>query len=67
MRDYTRAPDGTIALCGTLTDANGSSSSYVAWLAPTGETTQVIRTSPYIPMRVALAPDGTIWAQGNDR
>ncbi len=64
MSGFSRTADGTVALCGGLTDAEGRSGSYVAWISSTGQEAHVIRTSPFAAVRVVLGADGTIWAQG---
>jgi hypothetical protein len=66
MRGFSRGTDGTVALCGGLTDAEGRSGSYVGWISSTGQEVHVIRTSPFVAVLVALAPDGTIWTQGTE-
>jgi hypothetical protein len=66
VRGFNRGTDGAIALCGSMTDQDGRSGAYVAWISADGATTQVIRTSPFVAWRVAFAADGTIWAQGTE-
>jgi hypothetical protein len=52
-----------VALCGAATDRVGRASPYVGWVSPKGDI-QVVRTPPYVPFRVAIASDGSIWTQG---
>ncbi len=66
VRGFSRGVDGTIALCGSLIDEDGRSGSYVGWVSPVGTDVHVVRTSPFVPTRVALASDGTIWTQGSE-
>jgi hypothetical protein len=66
VRGFTRGTDGTIALCGSVTDHDGRSGAYVGWISADGTETQVIRTSPFVAWRVAFAADGTIWTQGSE-
>jgi hypothetical protein len=64
VRDYRRGEDGTIAICGGVVDSTGRAGSYVAWTSNHGQDIQVVRTSPYIPVQVTIAADGTIWTAG---
>ena len=66
VRGFNRGADGTVALCGSLTDAAGRTGSYVGWISPAGQEAHVVRTSPFVAVRVALAADGSIWAQGSE-
>ena len=66
VRGFNRGADGTVALCGSLTDAEGRAGSYVGWISSSGQEAHVIRTSPFVAGRVALAADGSIWAQGSE-
>lgn len=66
VRGFSRGTDGAVALCGGITDAEGRGGSYVGWISSTGQEAHVIRTSPFVAMRVAFAADGTIWAQGSE-
>lgn len=58
-------PDGTVALCGWTQDKGGHLGHFLA-LAPPSDSSSinVIRTDPYVPHAVAIAPDGTIWTKG---
>lgn len=66
VRGFSRGTDGAIALCGSLTDGDGRAGAYVGWISAAGTETQVIRTSPFVAWRVAVAADGTIWTQGSE-
>lgn len=66
VRGYSRGADGTVALCGSLTDVEGRTGSYVGWISPGGQEAHVIRTSPFVATLVALAADGSIWTQGSE-
>jgi len=61
-----RGSDGTIAACGCALGRAGRRVPYVALIAPSGQSVQVIRTDPYTPYLVTIAPDGTIWAVGEE-
>src|SRR5262249_9005861 len=45
-------------------DNAGHASNFVGWVYPAGYEAQVVRTSPYVPMSVTVAPDGTVWTAG---
>ena len=63
---FNRGSDGTVALCGSLTDAEGRTGAYVGWISSAGQEAHVIRTSPFVATRVAIAADGSIWTQGSE-
>ncbi len=62
--DWTRGTDGTVAVCGTAWSSDGRDAPFIALFSPDGLAEQVIRTEPYHPYLVALAPDGTVWVEG---
>jgi hypothetical protein len=59
-----RGVDGTIAHGGWARDDMGRVTGYLAIVSPDGQTTNLVRTEPYTPLSVAVAPDGTIWSRG---
>jgi len=63
---FARGFDGTIALCGSALDQAGRKAPYIALVAPSGQSVQVIRTDPYTPYVVTVAPEGTIWTVGEE-
>jgi hypothetical protein len=65
VRGYSSGPDGTIALCGEAKDAQGQVQHFLAILPPDQVTRpKIVRTFPYSPASIAIAPDGTIWTMG---
>ena len=66
VRNFTRSRDGYLALCGSISYAEGRSSNFVALIPPDGSETKVVRTSSYTVVRVAFASDGTLWTQGRE-
>lgn len=66
IMDYDRGADGTIGLAGAFVDNAGGVWAFVAWISPDGSPPTVLRTSPYRPVLVAVAPDGTLWTQGTE-
>lgn len=63
-RDVARIADGTLGICGSLTDGNGRSASYIAFIRPLDGGTTLIRTAPFQPFRIAGSRDGTFWVAG---
>jgi hypothetical protein len=64
--DWDHGVDGTIGLSGSAADPEGRATGFIAWISPDGTTSHVIRTGLYRPSRVAVAPDGTLWAAGSE-
>jgi hypothetical protein len=64
--DWDRGIDGTIGLSGSAVDADGRASGFVAWISSDERTSKVIQTLLYTPWRLAVAPDGTLWAVGRE-
>jgi hypothetical protein len=65
VRGYSYGPDGSIALCGQAKDARGRVGHFLAILPPDPSApAKVVRTFPYSPASLAIAPDGTIWTMG---
>jgi hypothetical protein len=64
IRDVARGPDGSLVLCGWTQDSQGRAGEYLALVSPDGTSVKIVRTDPYAPFGVAVAPDGTIWARG---
>jgi hypothetical protein len=64
--DWDRGADGTIGISGSAADSDGRAATFVAWISADGTNSQVIRTSPYKPAMVAVAPDGTLWTVGSE-
>ena len=66
VRGYTRGPDGTLAVCGAAYGNGGGGAPFIAWITPDGDSQQVVRTEPYTPNLIAIAPDGTFWTVGRE-
>jgi hypothetical protein len=65
--DWDRTFDGrNIALAGSAIDAEGRGDFFIAWISSDGTHSVVSRTSSYIPRRLTVAPDGTLWTAGQD-
>ncbi len=61
---YDREADGTIVFSGQTEAAPRVVSPFLAWTSADGQTQRMMRTEPYFPYRVSVAPDGTIWTLG---
>jgi hypothetical protein len=64
--DCDRGSDGTLWLSGSATDPDGRHAAFVAWISADNTSSLVIRTGQYRPMRIAAAPDGTLWSVGSE-
>lgn len=57
---------GSIAMCGLTKDAHEHSAGFLALAGAGGQIQTLIRTDPFIPASVVVAPDGSIWAVGTE-
>jgi hypothetical protein len=55
---------GVTAICGAARNDNGGVTGFLAVSSGGSEVDRLIRTEPYSPTAVAVAPDGTIWMKG---
>jgi hypothetical protein len=63
VRAAAHGPSGGV-ICGWTVDPVGQASDFLALVSSDGLTTKIIRTGPYAPRSVAIAPDGTLWTVG---
>ena len=63
---FARGADGTVALCGQSYASDGRGAPFIALISADGDPQRVIRTEPYMPAVVAVAPDGTLWTVGHE-
>lgn len=61
---FARGDDGTAGICGLAFDREGRRAPFVSWISADGSTQKMIRTEPYVPELIAVAPDGTLWTVG---
>jgi hypothetical protein len=61
---FDRGADGSVVFTGGVYSAYGQAAPLIAWLAPDGHTERVLRTAPYFPYMISIAPDGTVWTVG---
>lgn len=64
LEQVARSIDGAIVACGTAYDHEGRGGGFVAWIGKSPAESTVVRTFPYVPYLLAVAPDGTVWTQG---
>ncbi len=67
VSDYAAGFDGAIAAVGYALSADSQIGYYLVWVSPDRKRRTVIRLSPYVAQRVALAGDGAIWTIGGIR
>jgi hypothetical protein len=56
--------DGTVVVGGTAVGGDSQGSGFVGIIPPDRSRKTVVRTYPFIPYAVTVAPDGVIWAAG---
>ncbi len=61
---FDRGADGSVVFAGGVYSAYGQAAPLIAWISPDGHTERVIRTAPYFPHMISIAPDGTVWTVG---
>lgn len=56
--------DGILAACGVAKDSARHAWGFWALVPPGGIASKVVRTEPYEPSAISIAPDGTVWTKG---
>ncbi len=64
VHDSDRGPDGSIVFSGSSYSNEGQSVPFLCWISANGQSSQVVRTAPYWPYALSVAPDGSIWTSG---
>jgi hypothetical protein len=64
--DMTVSTTGELAVSGSSMSSTGAAVAFVAWFSPTGKVERIIRTSPFSPLRICMASDGTVWGAGRE-
>jgi hypothetical protein len=64
VTDFASAGDGSVWTCGYADSATAQRSFFLAHLTDDGQGAQIIRTNPYAPWYLTVAPDGTLWTVG---
>lgn len=63
---FARGLDGSFAIGGSAYSADSRGANFIAWISPDSKQQRIIRVSPFVPRRVTIATDGTIWAAGRE-
>ncbi len=63
---YDRDPAGDLVAAGEAYSYDGKLAPFIAIKPAKSEEVQIIRTYPYWPALLAVAPDGTIWTAGDE-
>lgn len=63
--DYALGQDGSMAVAGSAYTSDSRGTTFLAWLSPDKKQQVVVRLTPYFPLAVTLAADGTIWVAGS--
>jgi hypothetical protein len=53
-----------VAICGSASDSAGHAAGFFAVASADGKLETIVRTEPYVPTAVSIAPDGSIWTKG---
>ncbi len=64
VHDVDRAPDGSIVFSGSSYSTEGQSVPFLCWISADGQSSHVVRTAPYWPYALTVAPDRSIWTSG---
>ncbi len=63
--DVCARKDGTIAVAATaLSQDSDRSVPVIFWLRPDGTVGRIVRTSPFVSLRILFSPGGNLWAVG---
>jgi hypothetical protein len=58
---------GNLVVAGGTTNGAGAIANYIASVGKDGHLGRVIRTTPFMPIYICAAEDGTVWSYGIDR
>ena len=58
---------GNLVVSGGIENQAGAIANFIASIGTDGRLSQVIRTTPFVPIYVCAAEDGTVWSYGMDR
>jgi len=65
--DATVSRSGDLFVSGGTTSAAGAIANFIAQIDRTGHVSRVVRTTPFLPVNICAAEDGTVWSYGFDR
>lgn len=63
---FSSGPGGAIAVAGSAFTKDSRGSSFLAWISPDRAEQNVIQITPFAPVSVVIASDGTIWTAGSE-
>ncbi|HTS36334.1 MAG TPA: hypothetical protein VMH04_11715 [Candidatus Solibacter sp.] len=67
INDAAVGKSGTLVVAAGARNQQGVIANFIAAIDTTGHMTNVIRTTPFLPIYVCAAEDGTVWSFGLDR
>jgi hypothetical protein len=67
VNGYDRDYSGNLVFCGEAYSSDGRLAPFIGLKSTQNGDTQLIRTYPYWPILLSVAPDGTIWTVGGER
>ncbi len=65
--DASLTKSGKLVVSGGTTSPAGVIANFIAEIDDTGHISRVIRTTPFLPIYICAAEDGTVWSYGIDR
>jgi hypothetical protein len=65
--DASVTKSGKLVVSGGTTSPAGAIANYIAEIDQAGHIGRVVRTTPFLPVYVCAAEDGTVWSYGIDR
>ncbi len=66
IADIAVSPAGALVLAGGARNADGQVANFLAWLSAAGAVERIVRTSPFLPLRICVTEDGSVWAAGRE-
>ncbi len=64
VRGASHGTNQITAICGAANDSEGHRAGFLALASTNGRIESVVRTEPFSPTAVVIAPDGSIWMKG---
>jgi len=66
IHDFDLDSSGAVVFCGQCDSAGGQLAPFIAIKSPQAEGFEVIRTAPFVPSLLSVAPDGTFYVAGRE-
>jgi hypothetical protein len=64
---FARGMDGSIVACGSAYSHDSRGANFIVWISEDGQQQRVLRLTDFVPHKVGVGPDGTVWAAGRDK